>query len=279
MTPALDLSSNQTTVDFNNPALKDFNKKVEPQTKKKQEGKRKSSQKFPMPRNYKPNEYPDRKLSPLELTREMIEYYDFKKKPENYNKFIENTLDYKKKTNKKQNKLKGNKIVVKNETPQDDNHNDSGFESGNEESFKTMEGSERKVYFEEVEQFHFALSNNVKTPKRNGSFLPYLAAKIGISDDKILLKMLKDCGATDSLLDINEFKRLRNHKKINITIVNLKMVTPNATTENAIQGKVILEITLTDILGRTISYDWPFLLADLGGRQKCILGLEKFFLF
>ena len=113
-----------------------------------------------MPRNYKPNEYPDRKLSPLELTREMIEYYDFKKKPENYNKFIENTLDYKKKTNKKQNKLKGNKIVVKNETPQDDNHNDSGFESGNEESFKTMEGSERKVYFEEVEQFHFALSNN-----------------------------------------------------------------------------------------------------------------------
>ena len=77
MTPALDPSISKTLTDFSNPALKDFNiSKTNKQTKKKQEKKRKSSQKFPMPKNYKPNEYPDRDLSPLELTREMIEYYD-----------------------------------------------------------------------------------------------------------------------------------------------------------------------------------------------------------
>ena len=102
----------------------------------------------------------------------------------------------------------------------------------------------------------------------------HLAAEIGKSDDKIQIKMLKDCGATDSLLDINEYKRLKTHKNIHITIVNLKMVTPNATTENAIQGEVILEMTLYDITGRQISYNWTFLLADLGGRQKCILGYD-----
>ena len=85
VTPALDPSRSQTMTDLSNPALKDFNKsQTEPQTKKKQERKRKSSQKFPMPRNYKPNEYPDRKLSPLELTREMIEYYDFNRKSIEY---------------------------------------------------------------------------------------------------------------------------------------------------------------------------------------------------
>ena len=277
MTPALDLSISKTPTDFSNPALKDFNiSKTNKQTKKKQEKKRKSSQKFPMPKNYKPNEYPDRNLSPLQLTREMIEYYDFKKKPESYNKFIENTLNYKKKTNKTQKKPKGKRTLEKKKRPENANHNenDRSFESGNEKSFKTIEGSERKVYFEEVEQFHFALNNNVKTPKRNGNFLPYLAAEIGKSDDKIQVKMLKDCGASDSLLDINEYKRLKNHKNIHITIVNLKMVTPNATTENAIQGEVILEMTLCDISGRKISYNWPFLLADLGGRQKCILGYD-----
>ena len=277
MTPALDLSISKTPTDFSNPALKDFNiSKTNKQTKKKQEKKRKSSQKFPMPKNYKPNEYPDRNLSPLQLTREMIEYYDFKKKPESYNKFIENTLNYKKKTNKTQKKPEGKRTLEKKKTPENANHNenDRSFESGNEKSFKTIEGSERKVYFEEVEQFHFALNNNVKTPRRNGNFLPYLAAEIGKSDDKIQVKMLKDCGASDSLLDINEYKRLKNHKNIHITIVNLKMVTPNATTENAIQGEVILEMTLCDISGRKISYNWPFLLADLGGRQKCILGYD-----
>ena len=209
MTPALDPSISKTPTDFSNPALKDFNiSKTNKQTKKKQEKKRKSSQKFPMPKNYKPNEYPDRDLSPLELTREMIEYYDFKKKPESYNKFIENTLNYKKKTNKTQKKPEGKRTLEKKKTPKNENHNenDRSFESGNEKSFKTIEGSERKVYFEEVEQFHFALNNNVKTPKRNGNFLPYLAAEIGKSDDKIQVKMLKDCGASDSLLDINEYK-------------------------------------------------------------------------
>ena len=42
-----------------------------------------------MPKTYTPNEYPDRNLSPLELTREMIEFYDFKNKPESYKKFVE----------------------------------------------------------------------------------------------------------------------------------------------------------------------------------------------
>ena len=94
MTPDLDPANSHSIANLNNPALKDFNKnnKTEPPAKKNKEGKRKSSQKFPMPRNYKPNEYPDRNLTPVELTREMIQYYDFKKKPESYNKFIESTL-------------------------------------------------------------------------------------------------------------------------------------------------------------------------------------------
>ena len=276
MTPDLDPANSHSIANLNNPALKDFNKnnKTEPPAKKNKEGKRKSSQKFPMPRNYKPNEYPDRNLTPVELTREMIQYYDFKKKPESYNKFIESTLNYKKKNDKKQQKQKVESKITKKETPKDESTCNSGFESGNEGQFETITGSERRVYFEEVEQFHFALNNNVKTPRRNGSFLPYLAAEIGKSDDKIQIKMLKDCGATDSLLDINEYKRLKTHKNIHITIVNLKMVTPNATTENAIQGEVILEMTLYDITGRQISYNWTFLLADLGGRQKCILGYD-----
>ena len=85
----------------NNPALRNFNSKNIKPLKQTNKHKVKSSQKFPMPRNYEPNSHPDRNLSPLELTREMIEYYDNKNKPKKYEKFIEQTLQYK---NKQKNK-------------------------------------------------------------------------------------------------------------------------------------------------------------------------------
>ena len=107
MIPTPDLANNATVTESNNPALKDFNKsEKKTQSKKTSDNKKKQSQKFPMPKTYTPNEYPDRNLSPLELTREMIEFYDFKNKPESYNKFVENTLNYKKKQKKKANKHK-----------------------------------------------------------------------------------------------------------------------------------------------------------------------------
>ena len=223
-----------------------------------------------MPKTYTPNEYPDRNLSPLELTREMIEFYDFKNKPESYKKFVENTLNYKKKQKKKANKHKAKE--PKEEQKSDEN--ESRIDSEKEDPYELITGSERQANFEEVEQFHFVLSNNVNAPKRNGNFLPYLSAEIGSPSDKIQVKMLKDCGASDSILDIREYKRIKGHKNIKIKVVNLKMVTPNATTENAIQGEVVLEMTLFDIQGNTITYEWTFLLADLGRRQKCILGYD-----
>ena len=65
----------------NNPALKNFNQDKITANKKSNKKGQKSSQKFPMPRKYQPNMYPDRKMTPIELTREMVDYYDNKNKP------------------------------------------------------------------------------------------------------------------------------------------------------------------------------------------------------
>merc|ERR1712032_1786161 len=81
----------------NNPALKNFNQDKITPSKKSNRGNKKSSQKFPMPRKYHPNIYPDRNMTSIELTREMVDYYDNKNKPKEYQDFINKTLDYKKK--------------------------------------------------------------------------------------------------------------------------------------------------------------------------------------
>ena len=111
-------------------------------------------------------------------------------------------------------------------------------------------------------------------PSRNGNFLPYLRGEIGQDSDKLEIVMLKDCGATHSILDINELKKLKTNKSIKVKTMKLKMVTPNATTEDAIQGEVELDMNLEDITGKILHFRKKFLLADLGGKQKCILGYD-----
>ena len=237
----------------NNPALKNFNKDKVTTNKKSNTKIQKSSQKFPMPRNYQPNMYPDRMMTPLELTREMVDYYDNKNKPKEYQDFINKTLNYKKK-DKKPKKTKT--IKEKEEATQE-------YE---------MTGESDEQSFEEIKNFHFALCNNVIKPNRSGNFLPYLRGNIGIENMEII--MLKDCGATHSLLDINEFKKLKGSRSMKIKTMKLKMVTPNATTENAIQGEVELDMNMEDITGNMLHFKKKFLLADLGGKQKCILGYD-----
>ena len=92
----------------NNPALKNFNQDKTTTSKKSNKKIKKSSQKFPMPRKYQPNMYPDRKMTSIELTREMVDYYDNKNKPKEYQDFINKTLNYKKK-HKKTTKTKTNR--------------------------------------------------------------------------------------------------------------------------------------------------------------------------
>ena len=93
-TKAVDKEVNITNT--NNITLSDFSReKVRKASKIKLKGK--SPLKFPMPKIYKQNEYPDKITNPLDLTREMIQYYDQKDTPESYNKFVEETLNNKKK--------------------------------------------------------------------------------------------------------------------------------------------------------------------------------------
>ena len=87
----------------NNITLSDFSKeKVRNTSKTKLKGK--SPLKFPIPKVYKQNDYPDKITNPLDLTREMIQYYDQKDTPESYNRFVEETLNNKK--NEKSKKIK-----------------------------------------------------------------------------------------------------------------------------------------------------------------------------
>ena len=213
-----------------------------------------------MPKNYTPNNQPDRDLSSLELTREMIDYYDNNNKPKGYMKFIEQTLQYKNKnkTNKKTNKSKSSTLQAK----------------PLEKEYKTT-GEVEETKFENLENFHFTLCNNVTTPKRSENFLPYLLGQLGRDEDMIEIIMLKDSGASDCLLDIEEFKRLKTNKDITIRAVKLKMITPNGTSENAIQGEVELDMNLEDIFGNKLTFKkMRFLLANLGGSQRCILGYD-----
>ena len=189
-----------------------------------------------MPRNYQPNTYPDRNMTPLELTREMVDYYDNKNKPKKYQEFIDKTLNYK---NKKKKPKKTKKTTKEQEQVTKE------FE---------MTGEIKEELFERIENFHFALCNNVSKPNRSGNFLPYLKGEIGQEHDKLEIIILKDCGATHSLLDINEFRKLKSSKNTKIKTMRLKMVTPNATTENAIQGEVELDMKLEDITGHVLHF-------------------------
>ncbi len=111
-------------------------------------------------------------------------------------------------------------------------------------------------------------------PKRNGNFLPYIEIELGYKDNIIKLDALKDSGASHCLLDIQEFKTLKGHKNMSIKAKNLKMITPNGTTENAVQGEVIMDIYMTDITGNIFMTTHPFLLTNIGKTQKCILGYD-----
>ena len=130
-TKAIDKEVNITST--NNITLSDFSKeKVRSTSKIKLKGK--SPLKFPMPKTYKKNDYPDKISNPLDLTREMIQYYDQKNTPENYNKFVEKTLNKKKNEKSKKNK----------------------------NSNKTKKINEEKALFENVSTYTFVLSNSVK---------------------------------------------------------------------------------------------------------------------
>ena len=215
-----------------------------------------------MPKNYEPNPHPDRNLSPLELTREMIEYYDNRNKPEEYEKFIEKTLKYKNKM-KKQKTTENDEVMkqLENKRPK-------------QEEYQATEVQE-EVNFESVENFNFVLCNNIRKPERSENFLPYLLGQLGKDEDKIDTVMLKDSGASHSLLDVEEFKRLKTNKNIRVKTMKMKMITPNATTENAIQGEIELDMNLEDIFGSKLKFrKKKFLLANLGGSQKCILGYD-----
>ena len=244
------------TPQVNSLTLNDFNKlKTDNKTsiKKNQKG-----QKFPMPRNPKPNTYPDREISFLELTGEMIQYYDNKTQPNEYKEFVINTLDYKTKQKKKKTKKTNKK----------------GKNLPKAEGNKPNNTLTNTVQFGDIMNQTFILSNAVKIPERKENTLPYIQTEIGLSNDTITLEALKDSGASHSLLEIEEFKKIKGHKNMPIQAKQLKMVTPNATTENAIQGEVILDITMTDITGTKVIIPHPFLLAKLGGKQKCIIGYD-----
>ena len=231
-----------TTV-TNNLSLSDFNKeKVKRVDNTKKRGK--SPLKFPMPRVYKKNMFPDRITNPLELTREMVQYYDHKNTPDSYNKFVEETL-----TNKKNEKSKKNKT-----------------------SNKTKKIKEEKTLFENVSTNTFVLSNSVRLPNRSKNFLPYIDICLGTDSNQIEITSLKDCGATHTILEIEEFKKIPNHEEIEVQVKEYEMVTPNHSSKNTIEGSVDLVLQIEDVTGEVFEITHTFLLAHLNGRQKCIIG-------
>ena len=60
-------------------------------------------------------------------------------------------------------------------------------------------------------------------PDRSENFLPYLLGQLGKDDDLIDTAMLKDSGASHSLLDVEEFKRLKKSKNFLLKIVRISM--------------------------------------------------------
>ena len=233
-----------------NITLSDFNQ-TKPKTSNVK-SKKSSSMKFPMPRVIKENNYPERSLNPLELINEMIDYYDNKKKPEHYEKFIAESMT---KKSKKKGK-KGTKPIMGKNNPSDNPAAETALQR-----------------FEEINQ-PLILSNTVTIPKRTTSVLPYIPTRIGIKDNSLRLDVLKDSGASHSLLEVSEFKKLHGHENMMIKTRKVKLITPNATTENAIQGEVTLNIYMTDISGEEMVVPHTFLLTNLGGHQKCILGYD-----
>ena len=229
--------------DTNNITLSDFSKeKVRKTNSTRRKGK--SPLKFPIPKTYKKNDYPDKITNPLDLTREMVQYYDQKNTPESYNKFVEETLH-----NKKNEKSKKNK-----------NNN------------KNKPVKEGKTLFESVSTYTFVLSNSIKLPNRNKNFLPYIDIWLGTNTNQVKIRSLKDSGASHTILEIEEFKKIPNHEQIEVHIKEFEMITPNHSSKNTIEGSVELNLQLEDVTGEIFEITHTFLLAHLNGKQKCIIG-------
>ena len=240
-TKAVDNEVNTTNT--NNITISDFSKeKVRNASKIKLKGK--SPLKFPIPKIYKQNDYPDKITNPLDLTREMIQYYDQKDTPERYNRFVEETLNNKKKEKSKKEK----------------------------NSNKNKKIKEEKTPFENVSTYTFVLSNSVKLPNRSKNFLPYLNIGLGAGSDQIQLMSLKDSGASHTILEVEEFKKIPNHEHIEVHIKEYEMITPNHSSKNTIEGSVELELQIEDVTGEVFEITHTFLLAHLNGKQKCIIG-------
>ena len=243
--------------------------------KKNESPKRLSSMKFPMPRNYKPNNFVERNLSSLELQKEMVKMYDQKIISEDYDNFITQTLNYKNQFQEVKKKEKSKKTLkkLKNQGKRTKTQQTESIQKNikNETAEETEELIQK---FEEIENFHFKLDKKVKYAEREFNFLPYINININVENETREIIALKDSGASHSLLDIKELKKFNNSKNLNIKSRKLRMITPNATTENAIRGEVELELFLKCIDGEILTLKHTFLLADLGEKQKCIIGYD-----
>ena len=243
--------------------------------------KKASSLKFPMPKHYEPNNFPSRNLSTQAVLQEMVRMYDQKILPPNFEKFINTNMKKKVKEQKKEkNKplAKWKKTKKTNKKKQQKRRKESESEADTTDSEQNNELIEQEediiTEFNNLENHQFDMGNNVKIPNRQGNFLPYLKIRMNIMTEQREVIALKDSGASHSILDINEFKKFRNSKNTKVRARKLRMVTPNATTENAIQGEVEIEFTIEGIDGEWIELKHSFLLADLGGNQKCIIGYD-----
>ena len=225
--------------------------------------KKKSSLKFPMPKHYEPNRFPSRNLSTQELLNEMVTMYDQKIQPKHFETFIKQNIKRKIKKNKNEKNMKLHQEKKKNKLKKKGKLSESDSESEAEREDEKAadkteipleepreQGEEIVIEFNNLESHQFNLSNNVKIPDREGNFLPYLNIKINIMSEEREVIALKDSGASHCILDINEFKKWKNSKNIKVKARKLKMITPNATTENAIQGEVELNFSMEGIDGK-----------------------------
>lgn len=247
----LDILSNTDNTDIYNTTLKDYNEIKNPK-KRKTKGKQ-TGQKFPMPRQYKPNKIPDREKTFLEITNEMIQMYDNQNQPKHYENFINESLQ-------KQKKLKSKAKPYNERIENDVEYN------------KMKQKIEEK--FENLEIYNFELDTDIIIPVRSPNFLPYLDISVGTETEIVQIISLKDSGASHTILEIDEFKKLPNYKNITVQAKKLNMVTPNGTSQNAIQGEVTLDLNIKDVSGKIFTIKQRFLLAHLGGNQKCILGYD-----
>ena len=83
---------------------------------------------------------------------------------------------------------------------------------------------------------------------------------------------LKDSGATHTILEVEEFKKIPNHEQLEVLVKEYEMITPNHSSKNTVEGSVELELQIEDVTGEVFEITHTFLLAHLNGKQKCIIG-------